>query len=95
MVLEGLCDVLASDYYYPSQLSAAFKLIREDALPLAQVWPLVSTNAAAAAGLADRGRIADGQRADLVLVDATGRYPVAVATLTAGRLVHLARDIIG
>jgi alpha-D-ribose 1-methylphosphonate 5-triphosphate diphosphatase len=95
MIGEGLCTVLASDYYYPSQLAAAFKLARDFGLPLAAAWPLISANAAAAAGLSDRGTIAPGKRADLVLVDADGRAaPQVVATIIAGRLCHLSRDIL-
>ncbi len=95
MIGEGLCTVLASDYYYPSQLAAAFNLERKYGLPLPQAWPLVSGNAADAAGLRGRGRIAAGQRADLILVDADARTgPQVVATIVAGRLRHLSRDIV-
>ena len=52
-------------------------------LSLAQAWALVSANAAAAARLDDRGTIADGKRADIVLVDPAG--PTVVATFAAGR----------
>src|SRR5258705_8895333 len=55
MIGEGLCTVLASDYYYPSQLAAAFNLERKYGLPLPQAWPLVSGNAADAPGLPGRG----------------------------------------
>lgn len=94
MIEEGLCSVLASDYYYPAPLNAAFKLVRDRRLPLSAVWPLVSTNPASAMGLGDRGQLSPGQRADVVLVDASGPWPQAVATLTHGKLVHLARDIL-
>jgi len=87
-VAEGLCDILASDYYYPALLEAPFILAREAVLPLAEAWKLVSENPAKAAGLADRGRLAPGQRADLVLVDASAPSPRVVAVLVGGRLVH-------
>ncbi|RAI44918.1 alpha-D-ribose 1-methylphosphonate 5-triphosphate diphosphatase [Rhodoplanes roseus] len=90
MIARGLCSVLASDYYYPAPLLAAFRLAADDVLPLARAWALVSDSAAAAVGLVDRGRIAPGQRADLVLVDDTSSGPPRViATITAGRIVHL------
>ena len=57
--------------------------------PLPQAWTLVSQAPAAAAGLADRGRIATGCRADLILVDANGERPQVVATIAGGRVVHL------
>ncbi|NVO16232.1 MAG: alpha-D-ribose 1-methylphosphonate 5-triphosphate diphosphatase [Rhodoplanes sp.] len=89
MIAQGLCSVLASDYYYPAQLLAAFRLAADGTLPLARAWALVSAAPAAAAGLLDRGRIAPGLRADLLLVDATAQRPRLVATIAAGRIVHL------
>jgi alpha-D-ribose 1-methylphosphonate 5-triphosphate diphosphatase len=89
MVRRGLCSVLASDYYYPAQLIAAFRLVAEDVLPLSAAWALISGTAAKAAGLTDRGAIAAGQRADLILVDTTGERPRVIATIVAGRIVHL------
>jgi len=89
MIRRGLCSVLASDYYYPAPLLAAFRLVAEDVLPLHAAWALISATAAAAAGLTDRGVIACGRRADLILVDARGARPRVVATMVAGRIVHL------
>jgi alpha-D-ribose 1-methylphosphonate 5-triphosphate diphosphatase len=89
MVRRGLCSVLASDYYYPAPLLAAFRLAAENVVPLAAAWALVSRTAAAAARLTDRGTIASGQRADLILVDTRGERPHVVATIVAGRIVHL------
>ncbi|MFZ4807856.1 MAG: alpha-D-ribose 1-methylphosphonate 5-triphosphate diphosphatase [Hyphomicrobiaceae bacterium] len=94
MVAAGLCSTLASDYYYPAQIAAAFKIVRMQGSTLGAVWPLVSTNGARAMGLADRGEIAPGQRADLIVVDPRGPRPEVVATFVAGRLVHLARDLV-
>jgi alpha-D-ribose 1-methylphosphonate 5-triphosphate diphosphatase len=68
-IRSGLCTVLSSDYYYPSLLLAAFQLANENILPLPEAWNLISKNAASAAGLADRGSIEIGNRADFVLVD--------------------------
>ena len=91
MVQRGWCRVLASDYFYPALLQAPFILGRKHGIALEVAWPLVSSNAAAAVGLKDRGRIADGLRADLVVVEAgaTG-LARAIATIVDGRLVHLA-----
>ena len=80
---RDICTVLCSDYFYPAMLPAAWSLGHRGTLSLAQAWALVSANAAAAAGLADRGVIADGKRADIVLVDPAG--PSIVATFAAGR----------
>jgi alpha-D-ribose 1-methylphosphonate 5-triphosphate diphosphatase len=89
MVGRGLCSVLASDYYYPAQLLAAFRLTAENVLPLHAAWALVSATPAAAARLPDRGIIATGRRADLILVDTQVERPRVVATIVAGRIVHL------
>ena len=71
MIAKGLCSVLASDYYYPAPLLAAFRLAADGVLPLAEAWQLISSAPARAAGLADRGVLAAGQRADIILVDDT------------------------
>ncbi|MFA5124191.1 alpha-D-ribose 1-methylphosphonate 5-triphosphate diphosphatase, partial [Zavarzinia sp.] len=42
MIAQGMGQVLASDYYYPSLLHAAFRLAREGVLPFAKAWALVS-----------------------------------------------------
>jgi alpha-D-ribose 1-methylphosphonate 5-triphosphate diphosphatase len=90
MIANGLCSVLASDYYYPAPLLAAFRLVDDGILPLAKAWDLISAAPARAAGLTDRGVIAEGRRADIILVD--DRVPLRpriVAVIVAGRLVHL------
>jgi alpha-D-ribose 1-methylphosphonate 5-triphosphate diphosphatase len=90
MVARGLCSILASDYFYPAPLVAAFRLTEADVLPLAQAWDLISGTPARAMNLEDRGRIAAKMRADLILVDAAipGR-PRVVAALVAGQIVYL------
>src|SRR3954471_318636 len=51
MIAKGLCSVLASDYYYPAQLLAAFRLAADGIVPLARAWSLISAAPARAAGL--------------------------------------------
>ncbi|SDO98076.1 alpha-D-ribose 1-methylphosphonate 5-triphosphate diphosphatase [Afipia sp. GAS231] len=90
MIAKGLCSVLASDYYYPAPLLAAFRLAADGVLPLAEAWRLISSAPARAAGLTDRGTLAAGARADILLVDDTlPLRPRIVAVISAGRLVHL------
>jgi alpha-D-ribose 1-methylphosphonate 5-triphosphate diphosphatase len=90
MIEKGLCSILASDYYYPAPILAAFRLAVDGVLPLADAWSLISAAPAQAAGLADRGILAEGQRADIILVDdTTPMRPRVVAVFAAGRLVHL------
>ncbi|MEM1152042.1 MAG: amidohydrolase family protein, partial [Pseudomonadota bacterium] len=69
MVEAGLCDMLASDYFYPAMLAAVARLHAEKRAPLEKIWSLVSSGPAAAHGLTDRGTIEVGKRADLVLID--------------------------
>jgi alpha-D-ribose 1-methylphosphonate 5-triphosphate diphosphatase len=90
MIEKGLCSVLASDYYYPAPLLAAFRLAADRVLPLANAWDLISGAPAKAAGLSDRGVLAEGRRSDILLVDDTlPMRPRVVAVIAAGRLVHL------
>ena len=93
MVAKGLCTVLTSDYYYPAMLQAPFRLAQDGACPLDQAWALVSTHAADAAGLSDRGRIAPGQRADVLVVQPPGRMPAQVMQhWIGGRLAYSRAD---
>lgn len=86
MIARGLCDILASDYYYPAMLGAVVRLAADRVAPLPQLWTLVARNPARAMGLTDRGRIAPGQRADLLLLDwPEGQAPAALRTWVAGR----------
>ena len=88
MVREGFCTVLASDYYYPALLLAPFRLAEQGILKLEEAWPLVSANPARAAGLADRGALVEGARADILLVDPSGPVPRPAAMLAGGRLLR-------
>ncbi|WP_218823320.1 alpha-D-ribose 1-methylphosphonate 5-triphosphate diphosphatase [Inquilinus limosus] len=95
LVGADLCSILTSDYYYPAPLHAAFRLAGEGTLPLERAWDLVAANPAEALGLADRGRIEVGRRADLLLVDpgAGGTpQPDVVATLVEGRRAFVATE---
>ncbi|WP_181704969.1 alpha-D-ribose 1-methylphosphonate 5-triphosphate diphosphatase [Chthonobacter rhizosphaerae] len=91
MVRAGLCDVLASDYFYPAMLMAVARMHADGVGTVHELWKLVSANPAAASGLHDRGVIAPGKRADLVLVDwPEGGAPVPRLTLVAGREAYRA-----
>jgi alpha-D-ribose 1-methylphosphonate 5-triphosphate diphosphatase len=91
MIAQGLCSVLASDYYYPAQLLAAFRLVHDGVLSLAKAWDLISAAPARASGLTDRGVLASDRRADIILIDdASPLRPRLAAVITGGRLVHLA-----
>jgi len=87
LVAEGLCDALMSDYYYPALAQAVWALDARGTLPFAQGWELISTNPARVLGLTDRGTLAPGQRADLVVVNPETQQ--VEATFAAGRLAHV------
>jgi alpha-D-ribose 1-methylphosphonate 5-triphosphate diphosphatase len=81
----GLLDLLASDYVPASMLHAVFLLAGAGGavgLPEAVGW--ASAAPAAVAGLHDRGEVAPGKRADLILVQLAGEVPVVRATYVAG-----------
>lgn len=86
MASRGLCSILASDYYYPSLLAAPFLLAAGGACEMAQAWDMVSRNPARALGLDDRGVIASGKRADLILVESAVDGPKLVASIIGGEI---------
>lgn len=64
----GLLDILSSDYVPGSLLTAALRLVHDGVLTLPQAVATVSLNPARAVGMADRGAMDQGLRADLVQV---------------------------
>ncbi len=89
-IREGVCGVLASDYFYPAQLQAVAKLCPGGGDDLARAWDLISLNAARACGLDDRGRLEAGQRADVVALRETPSGLSVVAVFAGGRAVYVA-----
>ncbi len=65
---EDMLDILASDYVPLSMLRSAFMLIDQFGWPAQKALATVAATPARRVGLADRGEIAPGQRADLVRV---------------------------
>lgn len=78
-------DAFASDYVPSSLVEAAF--LCADRIGLPRAIALVSEQPARLAGLTDRGRIAPGQRADLVRVRMHHRLPVVRQVWRAGERV--------
>jgi len=85
-IRDEKCAVLASDYFYPAPIQAALALDERGSLPLEKAWELISTRPADACALKDRGSIAEGQRADLVILPELGTRPLA--TIAGGRPVY-------
>ena len=90
LVAMGLCDALASDYHYPSPRRAALMLARSGLMDLGAAWALVSSGPASVLGLTDRGVLAPGKRADVVVLDQTDKV---AATMSGGRISFMAGDI--
>jgi len=83
---QGLLDILSSDYAPSSLLMGAMKLGRESG-DLPGAVAMVTGNPARAVGLADRGEIAVGKRADLLTLREIDGLSVVTGVWTAGRKV--------
>ena len=84
---HGLLDILSSDYVPASLLHAAYLLGRQPDWNLSRAIATVSVNPARAVGLADRGAIAVGQRADLAQAREQDGIPLVRQVWNAGRRV--------
>ena len=84
---SGLLDILASDYHPSALLPAVLELAKADPDGLAGSARLATLNPARALGLMDRGAIAPGMLADLLIADDNGVGHVR-ATLRGGRKIY-------
>jgi alpha-D-ribose 1-methylphosphonate 5-triphosphate diphosphatase len=85
---DGLLDILSSDYIPFSLIQSAFFLGEVvDSVSLPQAVAMVSKNPAEAVGLADRGVIEPGRRADLVRVRVDEHIPIVRTVWREGRRV--------
>jgi alpha-D-ribose 1-methylphosphonate 5-triphosphate diphosphatase len=83
----GQLDILSSDYAPVSLLHAAFLLHDAIGMALPEAVATVSRNPAEALGLADRGELTPGKRADLVRVRMIDGMPVARQVWRVGERV--------
>jgi alpha-D-ribose 1-methylphosphonate 5-triphosphate diphosphatase len=83
----GLLTILAADYHPAAFLLGALKIAEASGGNVAKAVAMTGRNPARAAGLMDRGEIAIGQRADLIVVEA-GEVPRIRATFRGGRVVY-------
>jgi alpha-D-ribose 1-methylphosphonate 5-triphosphate diphosphatase len=90
LVIDGLCDALVSDYHVPALPLAAWALVDREVASLPAAWAMISTNPAGIMRMTDRGRLDDGLRADMVVMNAATR--VIEATICGGRLTYLAGE---
>jgi len=85
---EGLLDILSSDYIPSSLLMGALLLPEQvPSIDLASAVRTVTKTPAEAVGLADRGEIAVGKRADLIRVHVARGIPVVRSVWREGRRV--------
>jgi len=85
LLAEYAVNAFASDYVPNSLIEAAFRCATRVGLPAAMA--LVSEHPARLGGLADRGRLEAGQRADLVRVRLHDNLPVVRQVWSAGQRV--------
>ena len=83
LAAQGLLDIISSDYVPSLLLASAFRL--------AQLWDdlprairTVTSNPAEATGLSDRGRIAQGNLADILRIQMLGDTPVVRSVWRGG-----------
>lgn len=87
LATAGLVDGFASDYVPMSLIEACFLLHQALGAPLPAAVAMATAQPAGMVGLADRGEIAPGRRADLVRVRIYERVPIVTAVWRAGRRV--------
>lgn len=90
LATAGVLDILSSDYYPASMLDAAFRLVsmEDNGYDLARAIATVTATPARSANLHDRGVIAPGKRADLVLVETRGQLPVIHNVWRSGERIY-------
>lgn len=87
VLAAGGLTALASDYHPPSLLAAAYRLAEDGDCSWTQAVALVTAGPARLAGLADRGEIVPGRRADLVAVTQRAGLPAVDQVWREGRPV--------
>ncbi|MDS9466164.1 alkylphosphonate utilization protein [Paracoccus sp. MBLB3053] len=90
MLRSHLGDAIVSDGAPAAMVPLALSLAGPELAELPRIWAMLSSRPAEIMGLADRGRLDLGCRADLAIISRrTGRVE---ATICAGRLIHLAGE---
>ncbi|MBN2332436.1 MAG: alpha-D-ribose 1-methylphosphonate 5-triphosphate diphosphatase [Deltaproteobacteria bacterium] len=87
LISEQVCDFVCSDYHPSSLLQVPYVLERELGMPLPAGFAMVSSTPARIAGLKDRGVIAPGSLADLVVIE-DEQIPRVVMTIKNGIIIY-------
>lgn len=87
LVKEDVCKYLCSDYHPTSMLQAVYRMKEDAGLDIAKGFAMVTSTPAKYANLDDRGEIAQGKRADIIVIDDT-HLPKVVLTLKDGESIY-------
>ncbi len=85
---KGVASCLCSDYAPTALLTAVFRLPQLADLSLPEAIALITINPAQALNLSDRGEIAIGKRADLIVVQHIQGLPQVTQTWVAGKNIY-------
>jgi len=89
LAAQGAMDILSSDYFPGSILQGVFTMHQNiEGISLPQAVASATINPADAAGMADRGEIKPGKRADLVRVRLSEDMPVVGEVWGAGLRIY-------
>jgi alpha-D-ribose 1-methylphosphonate 5-triphosphate diphosphatase len=88
LAAEGVLDGLSSDYVPASLLQAVERLTANSHVALPAAMGMVTWAIADALGLADRGRLRTGARADVLRFRFHGHTPVVRGVWSAGTQIH-------
>jgi alpha-D-ribose 1-methylphosphonate 5-triphosphate diphosphatase len=88
LTINGHLDGLSSDYVPSSLLQAVMRLHLDYGLALPRAMAMVTSNMADMLGLADRGRLQPGLRADVLRIGMIGSTPITRMLWCAGQRAY-------
>ena len=87
----GYCNILVSDYYYPSLLQSIWYLLDQKICSIENAWALISENPAKAINIDKRGAIKVNNHADLVIINPKTRE--IEATICNGEIANICKSV--